>query len=501
MLLTQEICDVLGEDAMFMIRLVCGPLQGMNFRNLLWHGFFADNEFEPCYASLMIILIASIGELPRVIEIIDNEGKRFPITNMSHYDSEFPVVDINYEQVCNMIDASCFVPVCQRSLWKESIRLYQSREHYYSLSLVFPLLEHALRRMYAFLNNRTERVMSAETEMVYITFDNLVSSQLDFGIGKNKLFDEIDTTIMLALHDILVWTSGPKIRDRLSHGNADPRTIPESVTNRVIATALALVHHYDDREHKIESTLAGYMPAYHPQMAFYPDFKETIHELEHFWLHNVRSLIDYDQNFDYSDEQRVQKVILLTSDTKPEIISLLHDTEKFLQSSRLARGSSFNFHHDDYAPIPPLSTIDVPFVVPTQYGEKIRGNNLSTIEISRQVCVAVKDTIITMRSMITKAEIIRDTKDKKKGNMFLEKYKVNMHSLYLLLTLLMRAVEILVLRLEKDDFEICEDALALSQSLSIQLKTNKWPKKDRVKKFIAVLSKLSTNATGLYQAK
>jgi hypothetical protein len=60
----------------------------------------------------------------------------------------------------------------------------------------------------------------------------------------------------------------------------------------------------------------------------------------------------------------------------------------------------------------------------------------------------------------------------------------------------MRAVEILVLRLEKDDFEICEDALALSQSLSIQLKTNKWPKKDRVKKFIAVLSKFSTNATG-----
>ena len=61
-----------------MLTTLIGPIEGINLRNLLWHGFLKPKEFEKHYTSFLLLVILS---LDKVIEtLINEEAKRRPLT-------------------------------------------------------------------------------------------------------------------------------------------------------------------------------------------------------------------------------------------------------------------------------------------------------------------------------------------------------------------------------------------------------------------------------------
>jgi hypothetical protein len=182
--------ELLGADAIFLLRLIFGPLQGMNLRNLIWHGFFGDEEFSEHYASLMMFVIISLADISGAIEAIE-KGRR-ELLDLSKYDRPVTVPSFSID----IVDSSFFVPYNQRGVWKQALTYYQEGRNYHCLVLLFPLLENSLRCLFAVLNHCEDRVMSAERETTYLTFDHILSPQLDQRAEKNKLFTELDRSIL-----------------------------------------------------------------------------------------------------------------------------------------------------------------------------------------------------------------------------------------------------------------------------------------------------------------
>ncbi|KAL6040678.1 hypothetical protein QOT17_025284 [Balamuthia mandrillaris] len=60
LLLHPYLVEVLGEDLIFLLRTTVGPLEGLNLRNLTWHGFFTQHEFSSIYTSLMLMIVLSL---------------------------------------------------------------------------------------------------------------------------------------------------------------------------------------------------------------------------------------------------------------------------------------------------------------------------------------------------------------------------------------------------------------------------------------------------------
>lgn len=62
MLALKEMEEVLGKDLLFLIKTSIGPLNGLNLRNIVFHGFISQKEFNPVYTSFLIILMLSLGK-------------------------------------------------------------------------------------------------------------------------------------------------------------------------------------------------------------------------------------------------------------------------------------------------------------------------------------------------------------------------------------------------------------------------------------------------------
>jgi hypothetical protein len=60
---TKEIHDAIGSPILvLLLQTFMGSAQGLNLRNLVWHGFPRPGEISPALASSLIILTFSIGE-------------------------------------------------------------------------------------------------------------------------------------------------------------------------------------------------------------------------------------------------------------------------------------------------------------------------------------------------------------------------------------------------------------------------------------------------------
>ena len=60
---TQELFDIIrSEILILLLHIMIGTPNGLNLRNLVWHGFPKPGEISPVLASSFIILIFSIGE-------------------------------------------------------------------------------------------------------------------------------------------------------------------------------------------------------------------------------------------------------------------------------------------------------------------------------------------------------------------------------------------------------------------------------------------------------
>jgi hypothetical protein len=154
-LTSPDLEQFIGEDVVFLIRCFTGPLQSLNLRNLVWHGFLGIHEFYPSFASFLFVLIFSVGALPSI------KGTK-SVRKLSDIDFfmqkcgvSVKMTDYSPEHLTDIIEHSFFIAKNRLPDWKKAMEFFLDGEYYFSLILLLPLLEHSLRRLFAYLKNCT----------------------------------------------------------------------------------------------------------------------------------------------------------------------------------------------------------------------------------------------------------------------------------------------------------------------------------------------------------
>ncbi len=89
-----------------------------------------------------------------------------------------------------------------------------------ALCLLCSTLEHALRRAYCALNNLSELSVSADSQVLYTTLDLFMAVRVGEGDAStaNRVVEALGAPTMMALLDLMHLPRGPRIRDRVAHG-------------------------------------------------------------------------------------------------------------------------------------------------------------------------------------------------------------------------------------------------------------------------------------------
>ncbi|XP_063957802.1 endoplasmic reticulum membrane-associated RNA degradation protein-like isoform X2 [Lytechinus pictus] len=243
LLITEELQSFFGCHALFCLRVLIGPPTSLNLRNILWHGFASPGEIPSRYASFLLVVAADLGYK------LHNQGinsssiphrKQIEFQNyLPLLHDKFPVLFPDHlnslSKEVQRIGLFCDNHI---SLWDEALNYYSIQRYNHCIMIICPLLEHLIRLIFAKANQCPERVLTAESTVLFTTFDEMICVELSDG-APNLLIPTISEPFMNLLMDLLVHPDGPRLRDRISHGEVDHHGLPQELASIAICTLLA----------------------------------------------------------------------------------------------------------------------------------------------------------------------------------------------------------------------------------------------------------------------
>ncbi|KFO53938.1 hypothetical protein N302_14519, partial [Corvus brachyrhynchos] len=278
LLASDQLADVFGQAVMNVLRVFIGSPYGLNLRNVLWHGFASPQEIPAKYCAMLLFLTAGLGQLlqtyllqtkcvlvhrPYVIFISLEELDAFPGNN--------EILSIAEE----LVKQSSFVLKIMLPFWIAALTAFKQSKYADSVILLLPQLEVGLRLLFTTTNKCPNRLLTAESSALYTTFDEMLAKHLD-NEEVNQLPVVLEEPAMASdfLWDILNHQEGPRIRDRLSHGEINLRTFPREVANQIVGFAITILYRFSDedvfslKEHMVIKPLMNcascYRSRFHP---------------------------------------------------------------------------------------------------------------------------------------------------------------------------------------------------------------------------------------------
>lgn len=319
LLSSKELTSLLGIDIIFILNAFIGSPRGMNLRNVIWHGFINPDEFDHHYNIFIIVLIYSISKF-----IFGNNNdfniKRRPYFSFSKLKESsfnfgkgercFDLSNIinNRDQFDILIDQTSFIPDSRRDIFKNSLKYIHN--DLYFISLLFPQLEHSLRRIYVHSNNLPYHYLCAESWQHYTTIDIILDQNINEN-EPNKIHSTLDNHIIAALYDLYIYPHGLRIRDHISHGECD-KMIPSIYSDKLLGIIVYLCLQYlsnDELHYKYEifshilDYYKGYVPCFNiPSLIqrnlfnIYTNLKELFQQI---------NLLDFQCQEDYDFKRRI----------------------------------------------------------------------------------------------------------------------------------------------------------------------------------------------------
>ncbi|KAL9645306.1 hypothetical protein ABK040_002506 [Willaertia magna] len=373
LLQTQEISTILNKEILFILKLFTGPLQGLNLRNLIWHGFLNNltNEFTNFFIFLIltiskegnVINILNLGKFIRrkLEKIIFSTNLEINLQNGNLYKHE--IIPFFRKNNINLFLENNYL-ISKRNLQdlKLSFHYILNENNYFiGLSILFPNLEHLLRKCFTIKNKCVNRLYSAESDKVYTTFDEILHPSINniplkaIGGGflnvtnnipnkedkneesiwryedRNKLFDELGEDLILQLFDILFFKNGPRIRDKLSHGVLCPiyfNNHYKELTEHVLSIVLSLLFKFnllfnnnlinslENRNNEstnmeelfnfLNKISSGFnFPIFHPQTQLLKDLQNSLFNFKIFYEETIIKI------FKYQNEIEITKYLFI----------------------------------------------------------------------------------------------------------------------------------------------------------------------------------------------
>jgi hypothetical protein len=233
---------------------------GLNFRNVIWHGFAAPCEVNRKVCTLLMSLYVTVQLLLRRLEEGRSraEGARSPAQDhlpllpkemFSGFESmtePFALFDLasllsgdegmeSTSPLSHLLHSSCFVLPQREQIVLSALVDYSNGNYITSLMKIIPCLEHSLRFLFC-LSNHLNAYIMADVDVYYSTLDGfgqrskhqllldpyIFEYDREEGtshcVGENKLLSVLGEGYYSLLVDLFFAETGPNVRARLAHG-------------------------------------------------------------------------------------------------------------------------------------------------------------------------------------------------------------------------------------------------------------------------------------------
>ncbi|TKC42074.1 hypothetical protein EI555_002607 [Monodon monoceros] len=236
---------------MDVLKVFVGSPCGLNLRNVLWHGFAAPQEIPPKYCSMMILLTAGLGQLLKgYLQQTKFTLAHRPFITLTSLEDLIVFPDVTYEVLSvleEVMKKSTFILKIMLPYWEVALLNFKSHRFADCAILLLVQLETGLRKVFATVNKCPKRLLTAESTALYTTFDEILAKHLNDGkINQLPLF--LGEPAMEFLWDFLNHQEGPRLRDRLSHGEISLPEFPKEAANQLLAFSFVLLLRFIDED-------------------------------------------------------------------------------------------------------------------------------------------------------------------------------------------------------------------------------------------------------------
>ena len=267
---SKEILNVFGEDVVFFISTVIGPPEGLNLRNILWHGFLNIQEFDSNFTSFLFILFLS------TVKVANEYFKKHipPVKLISLKLNEIAVDKIMFsnqkefmKHLNECLISSYFIIPDSQDVIIQAFEDHFDGNYMDSMTLILPQFEHGLRRIFVLIHDEfPEEMLMAQSRVLFTTLDIILSLVLESG-ELNKLTSFLGENISSALNDLFVHYDGPRIRDKIAHG--DLQQLDENISKSVLQLFLYMILNFNLMEF-------DYIP-FQNCLKFYENYQTIFH--------------------------------------------------------------------------------------------------------------------------------------------------------------------------------------------------------------------------------
>ncbi|NXX51717.1 EMARD protein, partial [Tricholaema leucomelas] len=263
LLASEQLAVVFGKAAMNVLRVFIGSPYGLNLRNVLWHGFASPQEIPAKYCAMLLFLTAGLGQLlqmyllqtkhtlvhrPYVIFLSLDELDIFPGKYLTITNFLLCYIYLNPETLSiaeELVKLSSFVLKAMLPFWMAALTAFKQNRYADCVILLLPQLEAGLRLLFTTTNKCPNRLLTAEVNLRFRVIYNMLAKHLH-NEEVNQLPAVLEEPAMEFLWDFLNHQEGPRIRDRLSHGEINLETFPREAANQIVAFAITLLCRFSD---------------------------------------------------------------------------------------------------------------------------------------------------------------------------------------------------------------------------------------------------------------
>ncbi|KAL8185939.1 UNVERIFIED_CONTAM: hypothetical protein K2H54_060003 [Gekko kuhli] len=168
---------------MDVLRVFIGSPDGLNLRNILWHGFASSQEIPTKYSSMLVLLTVGLGQLlSNYLLQTQSDLVHRPYVLFTNLKELHVFPDLNHELLSlaeELVVKSSIVLRTMRPFWITALTLFRQHRYADCVMLLLPQLESGLRLLFTTVNKCPSRLITAESSSLFTTFDEMLTKQLN----------------------------------------------------------------------------------------------------------------------------------------------------------------------------------------------------------------------------------------------------------------------------------------------------------------------------------
>jgi len=360
-----ELLQLLGAPCIVFLRIIFGSPHSLNLRNIVWHGFGFPGEISNIFPAVTFLIFPSIGNILKQKSMKLVFRKMLSISQILEIDSSNQVdltENVKLEDVYQLASNSPLFYAKNIDILVQVHSYMISGEFGLCSVLLLPLLEVTFRKLFVIVNECPERMLTAEAECLYTTYNEIFEEHLENG-ELNKIQKCLGEDLMLLMYDLLTLPDGPRVRDKLSHGEVlfsvnltgeNSHKVMKSVASHLFAVLVILLSKKIS-DHLIPESLIGVLKTYkdyksifHPTTLLVKSLQENLNHIENInKIENPDNLeldiVDTDvfEREEYKSTLNIfstdDNVLSVTGVSKSDILKTVSETLKGYKGSTLYR--------------------------------------------------------------------------------------------------------------------------------------------------------------------